>query len=181
MKSTSQYDGVMIEKDGKPESLVHLPALPGTYALVLRISGRPEILVGRLGTLAVQPGFYVYVGSVFGPGGLAKRVGRHARANKTCRWHIDYLAAIAALDEVWYTVDKARRECQWAKALKQMRGATVPWEGFGSSDCRCRLHLFFFPKRPSLRAFRQRLVRSVRGHGPICTERPGERGQDRCS
>jgi Uri superfamily endonuclease len=149
-----------------------LPSLPGTYALVLRVSGRPEIVVGRLGTLVAMPGFYVYVGSAFGPGGLAKRVGRHARADKRCRWHIDYLAAVATLEEVWYTVDKAHRECQWADTLKQTRGAIVPLEGFGASDCGCPSHLFFFQRRPSLRAFRQRLMRSIPGHGPICSVRP---------
>lgn len=102
------------------EPLLRLPSLPGTYALVLRFSGRPETVVGRLGTLAAQPGFYVYVGSALGPGGLASRVGRHARAEKRCRWHIDYLAAVATLDEVWYTLDGTRRECQWAEALREI-------------------------------------------------------------
>jgi Uri superfamily endonuclease len=149
-----------------------LPRLPGTYALVLRISRRLEILIGRLGTLRVQPGFCVYAGSAFGPGGLARRVGRHATAEKKRRWHIDYLTAVATLDEVWYTVDAAHRECQWAEAVQQIRGATVPLERFGSSDCRCRSHLVFFQKRPSLRAFRQRLMVSIHGHGPICSARP---------
>jgi len=140
-----------------------LPTLPGTYVLVLTFSRRLDNVVGRLGTLAMQPGFYVYVGSAFGPGGLAKRVGRHARSEKKLRWHVDYLTTVATLDEVWYTVDEARCECQWADALKQIRGAMVPLEGFGSSDCRCRSHLFFFQKRPSPRVFRQGLVRSLAG------------------
>jgi Uri superfamily endonuclease len=172
MRKTSQYDGVMMENEGNTGALARLPPLPGTYALVLRFSGRPEIVVGRLGTLTAQPGFYVYVGSAFGPGGLARRVGRHARAEKRCRWHIDYLTAVAMLGEVWYTVDGVHRECQWADVFKQMRGATVPLEGFGASDCRCGAHLFFFQKRPSLRAFRQRLVASIPGHGPICPVTP---------
>ena len=163
---------LMIEKDVPPEPLAHLPSSPGTYVLMLRFSRRLENLVGSLGTLVMQPGFYVYVGCAFGPGGLAKRVGRHARAEKKRRWHIDYLTAVATLDEVWYTVDTAHRECQWADALRQLRGATVPLDGFGSSDCRCRSHLFFFQKRPSLRVFRQRMLHSIQGHGPICTARP---------
>jgi Uri superfamily endonuclease len=170
----------MVEKGLKAPPLAGLPSLPGTYALVLRSAAPQEILVGKLGTLAVQPGSYVYVGSALGPGGLASRVGRHARAAKRCRWHIDYLVAIAALDEVWYTVDPARRECQFADTLRQIRGATVPLEGFGASDCRCRAHLLLFHKRPSLRAFRQRLARSISEHRPIHRERPSERGQARC-
>jgi Uri superfamily endonuclease len=103
---------------------------------------------------------------------LAKRVGRHAKGEKKRRWHIDYLTAVATLDEVWYTVDNAHRECQWADALKRVRGAAVPLEGFGASDCCYRSHVFFFPKRPSLRAFRQGLAGSIRQHGPIGAVRP---------
>ena len=64
-------------KNDKPKD--GLPSLPGTYALVVRVSGRSEIAVGKLGVLAAQPGFYVYVGSAMGPGGLAARIGRHCR------------------------------------------------------------------------------------------------------
>ena len=149
-----------------------LPPLPGTYALVLRFCTRVQILVGGLGTLTAEPGFYACVGSAFGPGGLVKRIGRHATAGKKCRWHIDYLTAVATLDAAWYTVDRAHRECQWADGFKQARGATVPLEGFGSSDCRCQSHLFHFQKRPSLLAFYERLTSSIPGHGPICTARP---------
>jgi Uri superfamily endonuclease len=38
-----------------------------------------------------------------------------------------------------------------------LRGASVPIAGFGSSDCRCKTHLFFFTRRPSFR----KLVDSV--------------------
>ena len=159
---------MVVEKENTA-LLVNLPPLPGTYALVLRISACADILIGKLGMLRVQPGCYVYVGSALGPGGLASRVGRHATVEKGCRWHVDYLTAMGTLDEVWYTTDTLRRECLWAKALRQMRGATVPLERFGSSDCRCRSHLVCFQKRPSLRTFRQRLVGSIPRHGPIWT------------
>ena len=148
-----------MHKDMNAQPLACLPSLPGTYVLVLRISQRQEILVSTLGSLDVDPGFYLYVGSALGPGGLAKRIGRHARAEKKCCWHIDYLTAVATLDEVWYRVDDVRRECYWAECLKKLHGATLPLEGFGSSDCRCRSHLFHFQALPSHRVFRQRLVR----------------------
>ena len=54
---------LMIEKDVPPEPLAHLPSSPGTYVLMLRFSRRLENLVGSLGTLVMQPGFYVYVGA----------------------------------------------------------------------------------------------------------------------
>ena len=109
---------------------------------------------GRLsGDASGAAGLLRLRGHAFGPGGLARRVGRHAMAEKKRRWHIDYLTAMATLDEVWYTTDKVHRECPWADALREIRGATVPLERFGSSDCRCRSHLVFFQKRPSLPRF----------------------------
>lgn len=134
-----------------------LPPLPGTYALVLRVSGRPEIAVGRLGTLEAQPGYYVYVGSAMGPGGLAARVGRHGRREKRLRWHIDYLRSVAEIEEVWYAAGKSQRECRWAAVLCTLPGASVPLTGFGASDCGCPSHLCFFTLPPSLADFRTKL------------------------
>ena len=99
-----------------------LPSLPGTYALVLRFSKRLEIVVGRLGVLEAQPGYYVYVGSALGPGGLAARVGRHLCSEKTLRWHIDYLRAEAQVEEVWYATGKSNRECRWARRVTVTAG-----------------------------------------------------------
>jgi len=134
-----------------------LPSLPGTYVLTLATSSPREITIGRLGALAVQPGFYVYVGSAMGPGGLAARVGRHCRCEKRLRWHVDYLRSVARLDEVWYATGKARRECRWARVLARMPGASMPLARFGASDCRCRAHLLFFTAQPSFVAFQQKL------------------------
>ncbi len=114
---------------------------PGTYALVLRASMAQTIQIGRLGDLVMKPGYYIYVGSAFGPGGLAARVGRHLRQEKRLRWHIDYLRAACEVAEVWWTCDPVRRECEWANKLRELPGAVVPMAGFGSSDCGCESHL----------------------------------------
>jgi Uri superfamily endonuclease len=45
-----------------------------------------------------------------------------------------------------------------------LRGASVPIAGFGSSDCRCKTHLFFFRRRPSFKEFRQKAQGSVRSN-----------------
>jgi len=42
----------------------------------------------------VRLGWYVYVGSALGPGGLAAKVGRHLGGRKMCRWHTAYLRAV---------------------------------------------------------------------------------------
>jgi len=148
---------MMGNKEANDELLSPLPPLPGTYALVLRVSRRLEILVGRLDKLEVQPGFYVYVGSALGPGGLAARVGRHCRCEKRLRWHVDYLRAVAKIEAVWYATGRSDRECQWAMVLQDLPGAAIPLAGFGSSDCGCPAHLFFFSRRPSFAACARRL------------------------
>jgi Uri superfamily endonuclease len=141
------------ENDGASDSL---PSLPGTYVLVLRFSRRLEIVVGKLGMLEAQPGYYVYVGSAMGPGGLAARVGRHFRSEKPLRWHVDYLRAAAQIEEVWYTTGKSHRECRWASVLKSLPGASASLVGFGASDCGCPSHLFFFNLPPSIAVFRRK-------------------------
>ncbi|MFN8443960.1 MAG: GIY-YIG nuclease family protein [Caldilineaceae bacterium] len=114
---------------------------PGTYALILRAATTQTVRIGRLGDLVLQPGYYIYVGSAFGPGGLAARVGRHLRKEKRLRWHIDYLRAACEVEEVWWTCDSVRRECEWANKLRELPGTVVPMVGFGSSDCGCETHL----------------------------------------
>lgn len=129
----------------------------GTYSLILSCRTNPIIQVGRLGGLQLQPGFYVYVGSALGPGGIAARVAHHERVSPRPRWHIDYLRAHTQLGQVWYTCDPVRREHQWADVFKQARGASIPMVGFGSSDCNCMSHLFRFETRPSPGSFWRRL------------------------
>jgi len=134
-----------------------LPPDPGTYALVLEAVAANDVQIGKLGVLHLRPGIYVYVGSALGPGGLAARVGRHARKEKMLRWHIDYLRAESRLVEVWYGIGKQRRECRWANAFGKLPGASVPLAGFGASDCGCPSHLCFFNLPPSLADFRKKL------------------------
>lgn len=129
------------------------PELAGTYALVMRLSHRLAIDVGQLGRFEFPAGWYAYVGSAVGPGGLAARVGRHRRASKTLHWHVDYLRAHARAIAVWYAIGDWDRECAWAAALSILPGASVPVPGFGSSDCRCAAHLIYFEAPPDLSTF----------------------------
>ncbi len=104
------------------------------------------VRVGALGPVSLAPGFFVYVGSAFGPGGIRARVARHARANKRAHWHIDYVRRHFALEEVWLTTAPVRREHDWAHRLGRHLESAVP--RFGASDCRCASHLFFSGERP---------------------------------
>jgi Uri superfamily endonuclease len=40
--------------------------LPGTYALIFSAYRKSQLKIGKLGTLQLKPGFYVYIGSAFG-------------------------------------------------------------------------------------------------------------------
>jgi Uri superfamily endonuclease len=134
-----------------------MTAQPGTYALVLTSHKTSPVGIGSLGTLELQPGFYVYVGSAFGTGGLAARIRHHTQIAAHPHWHIDYLRAACDLIEIWFTTEAARREHLWAGAVTRLPGAGVPMPGFGSSDCQCAAHLFWFKNPPSVRGFRQRV------------------------
>lgn len=136
--------------DSKLAQLTALPALPGTYALLLYLPRAARLQVGRLGTFDFPRGYYVYVGSARGAGGLRPRVLRHWRDAKRIHWHIDYLRAVARPVRVWYSTDTHVKECAWAEML-QARGAGNVASRFGASDCRCPAHLFHFARPPRLR------------------------------
>jgi Uri superfamily endonuclease len=128
----------------------------GAYALILFCSREELVQIGKLGPLQLRRGFYVYVGSAVGPGGVRARVAHHQKVSQRPHWHIDYLRPHTRLERIWYSHDRVRREHQWARVIHALRGASVPVPGFGSSDCKCMTHLFFFTRRPSFREFRQR-------------------------
>jgi len=123
----------------------------GTYVLILFCPRRKLVQIGKLGSLELRRGFYVYVGSALGPGGVQARVAHHRKVSPRPHWHIDYLRPHARLDRVWYSFSRVRREHHWARTIHALRGAAIPRMGFGASDCRCPSHLFFFVKRPALR------------------------------
>ena len=121
------------------------PSKPGTYLLLIRLIRSVSIQPGRLGPVALRPGFYAYVGSAQGPGGLAARLMRHLRADKRPHWHIDALTAIAPIHQVWLVASTDRLECQWSGLLRALPGVCEPAPGFGATDCRCRTHLYRLP------------------------------------
>lgn len=143
--------------------------VPGTYVLVVSLPHDGEIVVGALGRLSFEAGYYLYVGSALG--GLGARIGRHLRTRKRLRWHIDYLLACGSVRDIWYRASPDRQECIWARALARLPGAEPVAVGFGASDCSCRTHLFYSRVRPDLASFRALLpgqprVERIRVQGP---------------
>ena len=130
---------------------------PGTYVLMLACPRPATVRIGNLGTMQLQPGFYAYVGSALGAGGLKARLRHHLQIAARPHWHIDYLRAVCDVVEVWYATDAARLEHRWARAMARLPGAGVPLPGFGSSDCGCAAHLFSYPRLPPIRAFRHQV------------------------
>ena len=121
----------------------------GTYALLLRLDTPQTLVVGALGAFAFPRGWYLYLGSARGPGGLNARLARHRRqGDKRFHWHVDYLRAVTALVQVWTHVGKTRQECAWASAAAALSGASIVAPRFGASDCRCPAHLLHYTRRP---------------------------------
>ena len=117
------------------------PAAGGTYILLLELSKPATIEVGRLGRLSFDKGIYAYVGSAFGPGGLAARLQRYTAGPRRTHWHIDYLLEHSEVRTTLVSTSQERLECVWAQWLRDRGLVLIP--GFGSSDCRCQSHLFF--------------------------------------
>ena len=112
----------------------------GSYVLLIRLPEDETVPTGRLGPVHFSHGYYAYTGSALG--GLQPRLDRHLRTEKKLHWHIDYLLEKARIEEIVTCHTSERMECTIARSLGE-RFELIP--GFGSSDCRCRSHLFFSP------------------------------------
>jgi|GEM_PF-712377 len=138
-------------------ALNRLPNQPGTYLLVLACRHARCVQIGRLGRVRLEPGYYLYVGSALGPGGLRPRVRHHWRKAAQPHWHCDYLRRACVPVAVWFLTGPRRLEHAWARRLAQLPPVTVPLRGFGASDCTCAAHLFFVRTSAALARVRHHL------------------------
>jgi Uri superfamily endonuclease len=146
-----------------PVSPAQLPEAKGTYVLIAHLGHVKRLAIGQLGAFALVPGFYAYVGSAFGAGGLRARLGHHLESTAAPHWHIDYLLEAAEPIEVWFTTANQKLEHHWADLLASRFRVPIP--RFGSSDYhRSRTsHLFYTKRRPAFRWFEQRLTELFEG------------------
>ncbi len=74
---------------------------------------------------------------------LEARIKRHLSDEKKLHWHIDYLLknSNAEIVDVIFTLTKERLECKVAQEISEKY---MGISGFGSSDCQCPSHLFYF-------------------------------------
>ncbi len=135
------------------------PDEKGTYVLIASVPQMKRIEIGQLGKFDIVPGFYAYVGSAFGAGGLCARISHHLESTASPHWHIDYLLQVAEPVEVWYSIANRKLEHHWADLLEKASQFRIPIPRFGSSDYhRSRSsHLFYSKRRPAFAWFRQQL------------------------
>ncbi len=134
------------------EGLPILEALPtrGNYTLIILLESPSRITAPNHRWSWLKKGYYAYTGSAVGKGAvsLRRRVDRHLRRKKTKHWHIDHLLACrkAKVTAVVACASTVNRECKINKVIQTIRGARVPINGFGASDCEqnCKSHLVYF-------------------------------------
>ncbi len=122
----------------------------GAYLLILEVLSERELSVGGLGIVRFNPGFYIYVGSA--KKNLSSRTARHKRISKKEHWHIDRLRRISVVNNILPILSRATLECEIADSIRDIADQEI--SGFGSTDCSCLSHLFYFQVNPlTLRAF----------------------------
>ena len=132
----------------------------GAYILVLKLNSGKNIKVGALGKIKFKKGFYCYVGSAIGNTTIEKRCRRHFKKKKALRWHIDYLIKEAKIVEIFAIPSKRKKECKIAKKILGKADNSIP--KFGSSDCKCKSHLFYFKDKKSLSKLSSIFSRGIR-------------------
>ena len=125
--------------------------MKGTYLLIICLPRASKIKIGALGDRFFKQGFYIYVGSAMGSIGsstIINRVKRHLLSpeEKKKHWHIDYF-----LNDVSSIIIKViliplqyKLECTISQELEELCDEII--DNFGSSDCKCKSHLFYFSR-----------------------------------
>jgi len=151
--------------NAQPVYLMDLPEDQGTYILIAHMVLMKRLGIGSLREFDIIPGFYAYVGSASGSGGLCARVGHHLESTAEPHWQIDYLLQVATPVEVWLTTASGKLEKGWAELLEVSPGFRMPISRFGSSDYhRSRAsHLFYSKRQPSFRWFQQQIRDNFEG------------------
>lgn len=152
----------------------NLPAIPahlskpGTYILVARLHSPRRLKIGKLGEFEFPTGWYAYVGSAFGRGGLAGRLGSHCHRRGCLHWHVDYLLEFARIESFRVATGLPRQtEHLWANWIMGLPDARTPAPGFGASDCPCRTHLFQFEHQPDFWSLEGRLPAPANRVSPL--------------
>lgn len=116
----------------------------GSYIFSGYLKRKKWINFGRDKKFLFQRGWYLYVGS--GMVSLDKRIERHRAKRKKFHWHIDYLRKHLKKIKVFPFYSSKRIECEISRELLSISVDFI--KSFGSSDCTCPSHLFYFKENP---------------------------------
>jgi len=130
--------------------------MKGSYILVVFIQKNIELIIGALGKIKLNEGFYFYIGSAMGNSGpttLINRVKRHISPpeSKKVHWHIDYLLnnKDTFVFSLYLIPSLQNLECLIANELLNVSDGYI--NKFGTSDCFCKSHLVYFKDFKSLK------------------------------
>ena len=129
----------------------------GSYILVTYLGKDLKIRIGKLGIIDFIKGYYCYVGSAFGKiVNLENRIRRYKKLNRekkgNLKWHIDYFLVSPNVSIKRVITFNKKIECEIAKIIEKNSNKTI--FGFGSSDCKCKSHFYYFK---SLRGLKRTL------------------------
>ena len=124
--------------------------IKGSYVLIIENREDRSIEVGKLGVIHFRRGFYAYTGSAMG--GIEARLDRHLRQEKRMFWHIDYILAEMNIVGLIFSETKNSKDRYECAIARRLASSFEPIESFGSSDCRCRSHLFYSTRYEDLHA-----------------------------
>jgi Uri superfamily endonuclease len=113
-----------------------IPGVKGYYILVIEVCRKTVISVRSGKRFMFEPGFYFYIGSAHGPGGLRGRLLRHLRREKKRFWHIDYLlSSNNTCIKGFYILPTNTKTPDYESIIsRKLLGIFKPIHGFGCSD-----------------------------------------------
>ncbi len=122
-----------------------LVGVRGAYLLYFKLEKEYNDIVGSLGRVRLQSGYYVYIGSGLGVNGIWNRVKRHLDKKKEKKhWHIDYLSVNEYFKPIKIIVIETVEslEEKIALLLLEDKHYTIAYPRFGSTDKKSPTHLF---------------------------------------
>ncbi|WP_295723303.1 DUF123 domain-containing protein [uncultured Methanobrevibacter sp.] len=118
--------------------------MKGTYCLIINLKEKSTIKIGSLGKINFDKGCYIYIGSAMNS--IIARIKRHLSDDKKLHWHIDYLLKDqnSEIIDVIFTISTKKLECKLSEFINKKSNNKI--DKFGSSDCNCESHLYYFKK-----------------------------------